>query len=379
MDNDTEPDWRLLSTYLSGEATPDDLLALERWLKDHPERESLLQALRRSWELPTRTFSPPFDLTAIERKVLPRVAAAPAISVRQIRTLRRVAQVSRSKKTAWSVAAASVAAASVGIAAALAVIVGTRPHHAPDAWTGAMYTTATGQRATVRLPDGTRVTLAPHASLRLNKNFDADTRKVALSGQAYFEIASKSAHPFIVQAGAVETQVLGTSFAVRRCDTGQTTNVQVAVTSGRVVVRGVPRAGRPQSMVLSSGMVGVVTDSSLLATSVTNVADYTAWVNGELVFREAPVPQVLATLERWYGFHFRVSDSTLAKQQLTARFSNGPASDMLKALARLLDVTLTFDDSVVTLRPRSSARGTQRGPRPTKQESIVHPRTEVGR
>ncbi|MCZ9336070.1 FecR family protein, partial [Klebsiella pneumoniae] len=57
------------------------------------------------------------------------------------------------------------------------------------------------------------------------------------AGEALFQVAKDTARPFIVRAGAGETQALGTVFAVRR--SGE--DVRVVVAEGRVMVRA-PRA-----------------------------------------------------------------------------------------------------------------------------------------
>lgn len=368
-----------LERYLANEASAAEIQQVEAWIAASPVRAAAVDRLRR-----VRTSVPITvdESDAAWSHLAERIAeASDGVGSRSARssaaTRRRLSMLSGSRPLR------TAGVAIMGAAAALLFVTVARPHRAPDALTGLLYATTAGQRATVRLPDGTRVTLAPNASLRLNRDFGGDTRTAALTGEAYFEVAPASSSPFIVETGAVRTRVLGTSFDVRSAEaipgTPASQTVQVAVTSGRVEMLGTPRGAHPQSVVLSAGMVGVVTDSSVEATTVSNVADYSAWINGQLVFRETPVSQVLATLERWYGFQFRLNDTTLAQQHLTTRFANESASDMLNALAQLLDVTMTFDGNVITLRPRGGdarPHGAQAG---TKTKSLIHSSNEVGR
>ena len=66
------------------------------------------------------------------------------------------------------------------------------------------------------LPDGSRVWLNAESSLSYPGSFGGrERREVTLQGEAYFEVAPDSLHPFVVETAALQTQVLGTSFNVR--------------------------------------------------------------------------------------------------------------------------------------------------------------------
>lgn len=81
-----------------------------------------------------------------------------------------------------------------------------------------------GQRASVMLPDGTKVWLNSHTQISYNSNYGMKDRVVALAGEAYFEVAKDKDHRFIVKTGDMEVEALGTSFNVkaykedRECD-----------------------------------------------------------------------------------------------------------------------------------------------------------------
>lgn len=203
------------------------------------------------------------------------------------------------------------------------------------------YATQSGQQATVQLPNGSRILLAPRTQITVASNLETDATTVTLVGEAQFDIAPHPHAPFVVRTGDVVTRVLGTVFTVRRY--ADDVEGRVAVTSGKVSVQ----AGR-QSMTLTAGMIGRYT-----AVAVTSTADSTIdtdWTHGRLVFRNAPVSTVLSTLSRWYGYQFRLTDTTLARQHVTTSFDFGSSAEMLQGLRWLLHVDMTFEDSVVTLR-----------------------------
>ena len=74
--------------------------------------------------------------------------------------------------------------------------------------------TAEGERTTVILDDGTKVKLNQNSKLVYPGTFNGKNRKVALSGEAYFEVLHDEKSPFLVDAGVYTVKVLGTKFNV---------------------------------------------------------------------------------------------------------------------------------------------------------------------
>lgn len=262
-----------------------------------------------------------------------------------------------SSPSSAALAAGAVAASVVAFAALIVGIV--RPSQQPrhDPHDTAVYTARAGQRTTIALADGGRVMLAPGSTLRLSGRDGGAFTNAELVGEAFFDVTSHPNAPVIVRTGAVQTRVLGTRFTVRRYPSDEET--QVAVESGKVEVRGTglqSRLSQAPAVVLSAGMVGRATDSTASG-AVTDIRPLTSWVNGSLVFRDAPVPEVLAELGRWYGFTFKLGDSTLVHRHLSATFDYKTTEEMFSALKILLDVRVAFDTGAVTLYPRGGAAG----------------------
>lgn len=239
-----------------------------------------------------------------------------------------------------------------------------------------VYVTARGERATLTLEDGSRVMLAPQTTLQVMRAFGARTRTVALRGEAYFDVASNVTAPFIVQTGLVATRVLGTTFDVRHYDGDA--NTRVSVTSGRVALGALAESvTAPAAHVLSAGMLGVATDSTVVVHASADAVPTTTWTNDVLVFRHVPAAEVLATLSRWYDYDFRVVDSAAMTQSITAQFSMQSSREALATLRLVFGVDLTFDGNVVTLTPRRTSRASL--PAPERRAPVHSLTTEVGR
>jgi ferric-dicitrate binding protein FerR (iron transport regulator) len=201
----------------------------------------------------------------------------------------------------------------------------------------------------VTLRDGTRITLAPRTTLRL-EHFGPQSRTVQLEGAAYFEIPHTVGTPFLVQSGSVVTRVLGTSFLVR--DYPGERYMRVAVSTGKVVIAS--SASRFSAVTLVAGDIGDVADSTIVTkrASSDEVASETGWMHGRLLFHNAPVPEILAALNRWYGYEFRCADTSVMRKDLTIALSAQSSSSALAVLKQVLNVNLTVVGDTVSLTPK---------------------------
>lgn len=253
-----------------------------------------------------------------------------------------------------------------------------RNHGASTARIARTVATGIGQRTTLHLADGTQVILAPCSRLTIPTDFGGDTRTLSLTGEAYFDVAHVHSAPFVVRAGAVETRVLGTTFAVRHYRPSD--DVRVVVTSGKVMAG----AEHGQTVTVTAGAIAHVTDSTALLATASDPASYVAWTDGRLAFRNAPVPELLETLGRWYGFDFRLADSALAQLHVTTTLDNRPPQTVLRALTLLLDVRLTFDGTengatIVTLHANPKTAATPMHQPMRARPVDLTPHTELGR
>jgi ferric-dicitrate binding protein FerR (iron transport regulator) len=211
--------------------------------------------------------------------------------------------------------------------------------------------------------------------LRVGTTFGQRERRVWLEGEAAFDVKHTDGAPFVVQSGAISAHVLGTNFLVRHYAGDLAT--RIAVRTGKVAVAGSQFAKSP-SIILTAGRGVDVTDSLATPLSATDVAQYAGWVDGRLVFRNAPTAEVLGALRRWYGYEFRLADTALAGKVLTVALSTQSSRAALSSLKLLMNVDLQFVGDTVVLIPRQAPHPLP-GAAGNRRDRAAHNLSEVGR
>jgi transmembrane sensor len=97
-----------------------------------------------------------------------------------------------------------------------------------------VYQTPKGQTQKILLKDGTSVWLNANSTLEVLPEFTKNTRRIKLTGEAYFEVKHDVAHPFVIVSQAIQTQVLGTSFNISAYP--NLNQIRVTVRTGKVSV-----------------------------------------------------------------------------------------------------------------------------------------------
>ena len=148
------------------------------------------------------------------------------------------------------------------------------------------------------LADGTRVWLNASSAIKYPVSFTSDTRKVYLTGEAYFEVTHDSSKPFIVSTDKMEVEVLGTSFNVMAYPTEKT--VETTLVKGRVHVK-----TDNSNLILQPGMQAQLDKStSILEQKQIDTELITSWKYGKYIFHYENLENVTNKLSRWYNIEF---------------------------------------------------------------------------
>lgn len=187
---------------------------------------------------------------------------------------------------------------------------------------------------TLQLPDGTSVMLNHFSSLTYPKRFSANQRKVTLQGEAYFEVAKKKQHPFVVEAGAIQVKVLGTHFNIDAYPGNP--EIRTTLLQGSVAVS---RPGTSTQVMLKPNEIAIYNKEkkTIQRENVENATEELAWQRGEFIFNHQPLQDIARELSNSFGVPIHIPDTALQNYHITARFPNHESLDTILSLLQKAD------------------------------------------
>ena len=189
-----------------------------------------------------------------------------------------------------------------------------------------------GRQFDLVLSDGTKVKLNSGSSIKYPVRFlKGQDRKVFLKGEAYFDVTTDKAHPFIVNADEMNIRVLGTQFNLSFY--AEDEDISTVLVEGAVVLY---KEGADINTNSSSQLVpGQSAEWNKISNTMTikevDTDLYTAWVDGYLVFKAAPFYSIRTKLERHFNITIEDKSGRLENQIYTATFRNETIMEILEA------------------------------------------------
>lgn len=153
-----------------------------------------------------------------------------------------------------------------------------------------------GGEYTLLLADGTKVFLNAASCLKYPVSFCGNMRRVKLEGEAFFEVAPNREKPFVVEVGQLQVKVLGTSFGVRSYEEDR--EIRTTLLSGKVNVL----AGNESYSLTPSQQAVYDKSTGSVNVKIVDTELFTAWKNGQLIFDNCHLEDILRDLSRWYSF-----------------------------------------------------------------------------
>ena len=182
----------------------------------------------------------------------------------------------------------------------------------------------------VTLSDGTKVMLNANSTLEYPASFDdAEVREVRLKGEAHFEVTKNPHRPFVVKAGEMQTQVLGTIFDVKayRKDAPKVTLMQGKVKVSNADTEVEMRPGQTATLQADKIVVSKASSSAF------------DWLEGDFDMDQVTLAEAMSDIGAWYNktvvfqsqanmdklIHFRFSRRASLQEIITALNEMGVA------------------------------------------------------
>ncbi|OQP46032.1 FecR family protein [Niastella populi] len=200
-----------------------------------------------------------------------------------------------------------------------------------------------GGKYRLTLPDGSKVWMNAESTLRYPTAFNGNTREVALTGEAYFEIAHNAAQPFHVQVKDIKVEVLGTHFDIMAYEN----EAAIATT----LVEGSVRVSSSSKQLHLTPGQQALQDNNGAGMKIINDVDVQqvlAWKNDYFQFAGDRLDHLMRQIERWYDVSV-VYDGPVPDKKFGGKISrSSPLSDVLKAL-ELSEVKFRVEGKTITV------------------------------
>lgn len=217
---------------------------------------------------------------------------------------------------------------------------------------GIEYATGIGEQRSVRLADGTQLSL--NASSAVEVDYERDRRNVRLShGEVLFEVAHDAQRPFVVTVGERTVTALGTSFVVR----GEADRLEVTLLEGKVsVARASPAPRAPATAGVPSPAITLQPGQRLrmradaapqLDTQGADAA--VAWRRGEIILDDTPLEEAVAEMNRYDQHRLSFDDSALGQLRVSGIYRTGNNRDFAHALASVHGLAVKEDGDRIRL------------------------------
>lgn len=297
----------LISKYLSGNASPSEIEELETWVMETPENKEQFMAYKKTWMLSgMKKEQETVDIEKLWKETSQQLLGEAKV----------VKMEPKRNYSAW-----------LGIAAAaILLLIASFLYFQQTNSSQNFYAQSKEEIKEVALSDGSQITLNQSSSLTFTAADQAGERRIELEGDAFFDVARDTAHPFVVHTQDIVVEVLGTSFYVdSRKDQDE---IQVIVESGTVAVR----VGEEEKILTANEKAIFRKTSQELIKQENQDKNYLALKNGVLVFENTPMDEVAFALSRQFRVDISFDEEALKTCLHDGTYPNMSLSAILKVL-----------------------------------------------
>lgn len=225
-----------------------------------------------------------------------------------------------------------------------------------DAGTNTTIRTQYAELKQIILPDASVVTLNANSSLKYNDDWKkGQAREVWLEGEAFFDVKHlhqdgqtlKESHRFIVHAGEMDIEVLGTSFNV----VDRSSVTKVVLQTGRVRLDF--KDSKTNSVDMEPGeLVRFNQQSKQITKERTDTSSQVLWKQRKLMLDNTTVRELISTLENNFGYKIEVDQPEILDRQLsgTGIISLEDEVTLFKALEVILNVEITRTNDTLLIK-----------------------------
>jgi ferric-dicitrate binding protein FerR (iron transport regulator) len=361
--------WNLLALKLSGEATSDDLIELNKYLDNHLEIKNTIDSIEAFWNQAGEILKVTDEME--EERFHLILDAENKEEIKNENDLTPVKKLSKPFNYKWLYAAASV----IFILGMGFLLERNSDSNSSAPKNLQQVYVKPGSKSQIILPDGTVVRLNSSSKLSYHKDFNKKVREVDLEGEAYFDVTKDAAHPFIVHTSNIDIRVLGTRFNVKCYEQDHTIETTLLRGSIEVYNKDDPsapkvilkpneklvfRKDKEDKVPLQKGETKDslkrlnpdqdISISTLSANKPDSLKEETSWLYNRLVINGDDFNNLATKLERWYGVKIEILSQNLAKYHFNGIFENETIEQALAALQLTVKFKYEMKDDVIEIK-----------------------------
>ncbi|RFS19703.1 DUF4974 domain-containing protein [Chitinophaga silvatica] len=189
------------------------------------------------------------------------------------------------------------------------------------------------------LPDGSSITL--NKDSKLTYASAKNVREVALTGEAFFDVAKDVNKPFIIKVNDITIKVLGTSFNVKN----HNNTTSVIVESGAVEVS----RGNEVLQLKQNERAIIDARQSIQKQSSTDEL-YNYYRTQSFVCNNTPLWQLVELMNEVYGTNIIIADSTKRDIEINSTFSTKSLDETLRVIGLTYQIEVTKTNSQILLK-----------------------------
>lgn len=168
-----------------------------------------------------------------------------------------------------------------------------------------------GQIKEIFLSDGTHVWLNADSKISFPSNFTKNTREIELQGEAYFEVTSNEAYPFLVKTKNHTVKVTGTQFNI--CEYPESKIIETTLVEGKVKII----SGNFIKDLKPGQQSSFNTQTAKVVINEADFETYTAWREGRYEFKNEPISKIFQIMERWWDVDINYPETKLKNERIS--------------------------------------------------------------
>jgi ferric-dicitrate binding protein FerR (iron transport regulator) len=298
--------YNLLAKHFSGQATEEETATVNKWIEADKANEADYRLLEKLWQTSNEQEPITFDTEKALQSVTAQIdAAEPTHKKARVFSLQRAVAVAAMlliTLTIWWIAGNNN---KVNVVQALTNV------------------------KEVQLQDGSKIYLRKGSVLQYPDRFEGNKRAVTLTGEAFFEITHDTRKPFIIAARKTEVMVVGTSFSV----IAGIDSVEVIVKTGKVAFSYIEN--KHINTFVTAGERALYSHEHLTK-GINTDENFNAWQSKQLVFKNASLAYVIATISDYYKVQIdcnKIDLPEMANTTVTMSFNDQTLTSVLHELS----------------------------------------------